>query len=314
MSAIVALQLCQESASAAAERKRILYLGDSMSMGAFGRKLDKEMREDGFDVYTFVAGGATPYYWLSRYSTIKGPIGYWEKTPGGEQRENVARGVPKVETLLERFDPDVVVVQTGTNLYSALRSKRRSKENNVKEVEGLLSHMVEAATQGGRSCYWITPPAAHPDRYPFELQAELAELTKRVVSCDAKVFDSRKVTKYTDPYPANDGIHYGPTEASQWASLVVEDFREFMGSRPPTHGGMLAGGQTLNDELEPVAVDYREIPRAIPVSSTAKVAATGSGASMASVSREEPRIAEAIPPSKPRKKFRLKFRSRNRSG
>ena len=97
-----------------------------MSMGAFGKTFDQEMREAGFDVYTFVAGGATPYYWLSRYSTITGPIGYWEKTPGGEQRENVARGVPKVESLLERYDPDVVVVQTGTNLYSTLRSKRSS--------------------------------------------------------------------------------------------------------------------------------------------------------------------------------------------
>ena len=158
--AVVTNQAWQGSASAAPERKRILYLGDSMSMGAFGKTFDEEMREAGFDVYTFVAGGATPYYWLSRYSTITGPIGYWEKTPGGEQRESVARGVPKVESLLERYDPDVVVVQTGTNLYSTLRSKRRTKENNVKEVECLLSHMVEAATQGGRKCYWITPPAA----------------------------------------------------------------------------------------------------------------------------------------------------------
>jgi len=305
LGAMAVAQLGQGSACAAAERTRILYLGDSMSMGAFGSKFDQEMREDGFEVYTFVAGGATPYYWLSRYSTITGPIGYWEKTPGGEQRQNVARGVPKVETLLERYDPDVVVVQTGTNLYSSLRSKRRSKENNVKEVEGLLGHMVEAATQGGRRCYWITPPAAHPDRYPFELQAELAELTKRVVSQEAKVFDSRRVTKYIDPYPANDGIHYGPTEARQWASLVVEDFRQFMVDCEPVSEGMLAGANTPKCELE--AVDYRQIPRAVPVSSVASVA------KQKQAPAQQSSIAEAIPPTKPRKKFKFRFRSSARA-
>ena len=255
----------------AKRKKRILYLGDSMSMGAFGKTMDQEMREAGFDVYTFVAGGATPYYWLSRYSTIKGPIGYWEKTPSQERRQKVTRGVPKVEALLERYDPDVVVVQTGTNLYASLRSKRRTKANNVKEVEGLLNHMVEATTQGGRKLYWITPPQAHEGRYPAELQAELAELTKRVVSREARVFDSRSVTRYTDPYPKNDGIHYGPTEAKQWASHVIQDFRQFMGSgsRPPQ--GMLAGKFTRRKDMPPEK-NFSEIPRAIPVAAPGRKA------------------------------------------
>ena len=33
--------------------KRILYLGDSMSMGAFGRTFDNRLREAGFSVYTY---------------------------------------------------------------------------------------------------------------------------------------------------------------------------------------------------------------------------------------------------------------------
>ena len=293
---ISVLQLTQ-AAGLAASKKRILYLGDSMSMGAFGRTMDQEMRAAGHEVYTFVAGGATPYYWLSRYSTIKGPIGYWEKTPSKENRQSVTLGVPKVEDLLEKFDPDIVVIQTGTNLYATLRSKRRSKENNVKEVEGLLNHMVEAATQGGRRCYWISPPQAHPGRYPVELQVEMAELTKRVVSPEAKYFDSRSVTTYTDPYPKNDGIHYGPTEAKQWAAHVIKDFSQFVGDESRIPHGMLAGQKRRKSDAPPVnSALLASVPRAIPVAA-AKKQLTASAEPAA-----EPIQVEQAPPEKPKKK------------
>lgn len=299
---IAILQFTQTAGLAATKKKRILYLGDSMSMGAFGKTLDREMRAAGHEVYTFVAGGATPYYWLSRYSTIKGPIGYWEKTPSKENRKSVTRGVPKVESLLERFDPDVVVVQTGTNLYATLRSKRRSKENNVKEIEGLLNHMVEAATQGGRQCYWITPPQAHPGRYPTELQAELAELTKRVVSREAKVFDSRRVTKYTDPYPKNDGIHYGPTEAKQWAAHVIKDFSQFVGRESRMPQGMLASRKTRKSDSPPVNPKHlATAPRAIPVAlSNKKIIASATPAAKPIPVRDTPPVKK---PEKKRKRL-----------
>jgi len=261
--ALVAILLPVAESTAAPKKKRVLYLGDSMSMGAFGTTLDQEIRNAGFEVYTYVAGGATPYYWLSRYSTIKGSIGYWEKTPRGERRINVTKGVPKVEALMDKIDPDVVIVQTGTNLYSALRSKRRTKGENVREVEGLLNHMIEAATQGGRQCYWITPPTAHTERYPKELQKELNDLTTRVVGRQARIYDSGKVTTYTDPYPENDGIHYGQTEARQWAALVAKDFNKFMGS---SRAGTFPSGGILASN----ASQKKEIPRARPVRFLAK--------------------------------------------
>ncbi len=209
--------------------KRVLFLGDSMSMGAFGRTFDSMLRAAGFEVYTCVAGGATPYYWLSRYAPISSNIGYWKKTPSGENRWKTVKAVPKVEVLIELYDPDLVVVQTGTNLYATLRSKRRSKAGNIKEIENLCRNMAEAVTSGGRRCYWITPPAAHPSRYPVSLQRELAALTRQQVEPFGRVFDSRKVTKYIDPYPRNDGIHYGPTEARKWARHVVADFVSYAG-------------------------------------------------------------------------------------
>ncbi len=239
------------------ESRRVLYLGDSMSMGAFGRTFDSQLRAAGFEVYTCVAGGATPYYWLSRYKPIASDIGFWKKTPSGERRQRTVKAVPKVEQLIKLYNPDIVVVQTGTNLYASLRSKRRSKEGNVREVENLCRNMAEAVTGEGRRCYWISPPDAHPQRYPVALQRELATLTKRVVGPYGRVFDSRAVTKFVDPYPKTDGIHYGPTEARQWAQRVASDFVSYA-------GGEAAGRRALAPD-EAFRDQVAEVRRATPV-------------------------------------------------
>ncbi|MEM0896046.1 MAG: hypothetical protein AAGJ79_04105 [Verrucomicrobiota bacterium] len=223
--------LTQPALAGAFTGPKVLYLGDSMSMGAFGETFDREMRDAGCDVFTHVAGGATPYYWLSRYSPIASSIGYWEKTPSTESRQKYIRAVPKVEKLVEQYRPDVVVVQTGTNLYATLRSKRRTKEANILEVETLLQNMAKAATMYGADIYWVTPPQSHPRRYPYELQEEMATIMKRAVSRYGRVFDSRRVTEFTDPYPKTDGIHYGPTEAREWARVVGADFQRYLEDR-----------------------------------------------------------------------------------
>ena len=206
------------------EGKRILYLGDSMSMGAFGRTFDGRLRDEGFSVYTYVAGGATPYYWLSQYAPIPSNIGFGHKSPFEDKRIRKIEAVPKVEGLIDDCEPDIVVVQTGTNLYASLVSKRRTREGNVQEVEGLCRNMALAVTKDGIKCYWIAPPSSHPERYPLGLQQEMEDLMKRVVGQYGRVFDSRRVTEYIDPYPQNDGIHYGPTEAKEWARIVADDF------------------------------------------------------------------------------------------
>ena len=98
-----------------------------MSIGEFGRTFDQSLRDAGFEVYTSVAGGGTPYYWLSDYPPVSIDIAYWERTPNSQRRLPSIGAVPKVESLMAKWEPDVVVVQTGTNLYAPLRSKKRTK-------------------------------------------------------------------------------------------------------------------------------------------------------------------------------------------
>ena len=136
---------------------RVLFLGDSLAVGEFGRIFDQKLRDAGFEVYTSVAGGGTPYYWLGEYPPVSIDITYWERTPTSQRRLPGISPVPKVERLLAMWKPDIVAVQTGTNLYAPLRSKKRTKAGNVREVESLIAKMCRAVTANGRQCHWITP-------------------------------------------------------------------------------------------------------------------------------------------------------------
>jgi hypothetical protein len=222
-----------ESAEASGARARVLYLGDSMSIGAFGQTLDSSMRSSGFQVHTVVAGGATPYYWLKDYQPLPCTIGFWEKSEATERRLGYVRAVPKIEDLMSTTKPNVVVVQTGINLYATLRSKRRPKEENVEEVSSLIEQMCYAIAESGALAYWVLPPHSHEERYSKELQEELASIMRGIVGrYEGTVFESQKVTKFVDPYPATDGIHYGPAEARGWAEKVSQHFNEFMKVAP----------------------------------------------------------------------------------
>ncbi len=221
--------------SAAEGASRVLFLGDSFSKGAFGKTLDASMRASGLEVYTSVTGGASAYDWLPEFGATSCNIGYWEKTPKREYRVNYIARVPKLDDMVTRWKPNVVVIQGGTNMYSVLTSKRRPKEGNIAELERLLGRIGDICASQGAKLYWITPASAHPKRFSPELQAEMRTILQRVVSRYGAVYDSYAVTRFKDPYPGTDGIHYGPTDAARWSQLVARDLIPYAkgnGSRP----------------------------------------------------------------------------------
>ena len=202
---------------------KVLYLGDSLSFGAFGVTLDKQLRQSGCNVYTMVTGGATPYYWLSDFAVVSGDAGHWVKQDGYERRLRRTRAVPKIEPLIKKFRPDAALIQTGTNLYAALRDKKKTPAERVKTVEYLVDRMCRVLGEANCRVYWITPPDSHTGKYPRELQEQMRGIIKRVGGRYGRVFDSYAVTRYTEPYPQEDGIHYGPEEATEWARRVARD-------------------------------------------------------------------------------------------
>ncbi len=217
----------------AAGAQRVLFLGDSMSMGAFGTTLDQRLRQAGLEVYTSVTGGATPYYWLKEFEPYEADIGHWEKTPKEDVRSKSLPATPKLEELLAKYKPDAVIVQTGANLYSALRSKLTTPEQAQMKVLSVMQKMATAVTDNGCALYWISPPSSHPERFDPALQDLMLQLTKRAVAPMGRVFDSYAVTSFKEAYPATDGIHYGPTEAAAWAEMVARDAIPYLKKAQP---------------------------------------------------------------------------------
>jgi hypothetical protein len=204
---------------------RVLFLGDSFAIGAFGRTFDQALRDAGFVVYTSVAGGGTPYYWLKQYPPVSIDIAYWERTPTSQRRLPGISAVPKIETLMARWKPDIVVVQTGTNLYASLRSKKRSKAANIREVESLVDKMCRAVTANGqRQLFWVTPPDSHVKRYPQALQDEMLSIMQRTAGRYGTVFNSTQVTSYNEPYPQSDGIHLAAPVSRKWGEKAARAF------------------------------------------------------------------------------------------
>lgn len=217
-------------------RPRVLYLGDSHSLGGFGANLDRLLREEGLDVSTYVAGAGSPYFWLEKAFPIAASLGAWEKTAHKERREELSLAVPKVEGLLRSCRPQVVVVQAGTQLYAPLG---QGTAESLDQVRGVVEEFCRTISKSRAWIYWIAPPTAHPKRVEPALRSELEEILRESVThYQGRVFASAAVTEWSVPYPdASDGLHYGAVEARQWAEAVGADFRTFLehvqGREPP---------------------------------------------------------------------------------
>jgi len=213
-----------------AERHRLLFLGDAHSLEAFGQTIESELRSAGIDVYAVVDGGAGPYHWLKAYQPFPcSSVGFWEKSATTERRVNSIRTVPKIDDLIAEYRPEFVVIQTGGSLYAALRTQRRSKEENKAEIRSIIRQMSDTINRSGARAYWILPPHSHEVLHSPKLQYELAEIMKsEIISAHGTVFESGKVTHYTNPYPETDGVSYGMEESTEWATKVSWDLVNFI--------------------------------------------------------------------------------------
>src|SRR4030081_454137 len=121
----------------------VLFLGDSLALCGFGKRLDAHLREtpEVKGTYTYMACATHPLSWLKDkpYTTIKTRCGFWtiESVPGSRQPKEMedmygmrrrsspkSYPVPKLEELLARVRPDVLVMQTGGNLFDLFPDKK----------------------------------------------------------------------------------------------------------------------------------------------------------------------------------------------
>ncbi|MGI9088444.1 MAG: SGNH/GDSL hydrolase family protein [Chthoniobacterales bacterium] len=203
------------------DRPRVLMIGDSLSVGAFGEAVQRHLASKfgPQNVAAFASCGSSPENWLEDEPAFYTKCGYRESTPdkppvyrdfvkGKPPRPTMT---PKVEALVRRYDPTVVVVQLGTNWIGRNLSDSQISWTIHRFVDALRGRSV-------REIIWIEPPDSSAFR---KTQGRIHRLIQG--SADRhrfEVIDSRKFTHYVAGKTGGDGIHYNNEASRAWATRI----------------------------------------------------------------------------------------------
>jgi GDSL-like Lipase/Acylhydrolase family len=198
---------------------KVLQIGDSQSAGIFGSYWhDKLASHQEIKLTLFARGGSTSESWL-HYETLKGDFRKIS-SDGNSSRIKIST-MPALNDLLQKYSPDVVIIQLGGNMV------RWSDESIRLSVKELISQIKEKSSQ----CLWIAPPNGHARPEP-RFSEFYPVLKDAVVEQGCGFFDSRKYTTY--PEGKGDGIHFdslglkGRRLVKKWVNTLWKDMSPWL--------------------------------------------------------------------------------------
>ena len=192
-------------------------VGDSLSAGKFGEAVQQHL-EKKYWVAAYASCGSSPEHWLRDEPVFYTKCGYREWTSDRQIfQESTPRGMrtPKIETLVEKHKPTIVVVQLGTNWMD--------RNLSDEQMNSYLDRLVRGARRGGtvQKVIWITPPDSSSLR---KVQGKVHALIQRAARRDGfELVDSRRVTHYQIGKTGGDGIHYNSVASQAWAEGIRRD-------------------------------------------------------------------------------------------
>jgi hypothetical protein len=201
---------------------RVLMIGDSLSAGPFGEAVQQHLaRKYGpQNVAAYASCGSSPEHWLAAEPAFYTKCGYRESTPdqapvmrdfvnGKPPRPTLT---PKLEPIVRRYQPTIVVVQLGTNWMD--------RNLSDSEINSFLDRFIAAARgRSVRQIVWIAPPDSSA------MTAKAQGRVHRLIQAGAKrgrfdVIDSRQLTNYVPGKTGGDGVHYNSESSRAWAAKV----------------------------------------------------------------------------------------------
>jgi hypothetical protein len=206
---------------------KVLMIGDSLSVDGFGDAVREhlEARFGRQNVAFFASCGSSPESWLRDERVFYTRCGYREKTPTADiyrdyhnGRRPPAVATPKIETLIERYKPTIVIVQLGTNWMD------RSLSDN--QIRAVLERFVTAVHRGSvRKLIWIGPPDS--SRFS-KVQNRIYRLIQQSIRRGDPVIDSRRFTRYVLGKTGGDGVHYNSESGKAWAKPVITSIDQIL--------------------------------------------------------------------------------------
>jgi hypothetical protein len=242
----------QQPAPGPREGVNVLILGDSLALCGFGKRLDERFRESPLTkaTFTYLACGTNPLSWLKErpYTNIKTHCGYvsMESIGGGMMREvndvyGQTRGhvpgshpVPKLEDLLATLQPDILIMQTGTNLFDLFPDHKSVNPNrHGPELRSYLLPFINKAVRTPsnlRKIYWVASPTS--GRVSKEIQDFVLQQTRADIGHVANVIDSRTLVAYPYHHMEPDKEHFLGADMDQWADKVFDVVENDLTSQP----------------------------------------------------------------------------------
>lgn len=261
------VQTVANETAAASEGVNVLILGDSLALCGFGKRLDERFRKNPRvkSTYTYIACGTNPLSWLKErpYTNIKTHCGFVsiESNGSGRPREvqdvyGMRRGhvpiphaVPKLEDLVVSLRPDVLIMQTGTNLFDLFPDKKTVVPN--RHGPALRSYLVPFITKAARSpslrkIYWVASPTS--GRVSKEVQDFVVEQIRAEVGSLAQIIDSRTLVSYPYRHMEPDKEHFIGEDMDLWADKVFDLVEQDISSQP------FAALKPLSEKMPALAV------------------------------------------------------------
>jgi hypothetical protein len=199
--------------------------------------------------FTYLACGTNPLSWLKDrpYTHIQTHCGFVsiESSSGrvkevldvyGQTRGHTpgAHPVPKIEDLLATLQPDILIMQTGTNLFELFPDhKSVSPKRHAPALRSFLVPFIDKAVKTPsslRKIYWVASPTS--GRVSKEIQDFVLEQTRRDIGHVAEVIDSRELVAYPYRHMEPDKEHFLGDEMDQWADKVFEIVERDLAAQP----------------------------------------------------------------------------------
>lgn len=240
----IAVSSFAQNTPAAADQPRdltVLILGDSLGLCGFSKRLDQKFRADPRvkSVFTYCTCGTNPLSWLKEkpFTHIQTHCGYWSIESKSdshgikEQRDTygepsghrpASHTVPKLDDLLASIQPDILVMQTGSNLFELFSGREKAKpDRDGPMLRKYLVPFVKKAIMPPsklRKIYWVAPPIS--GHVSGDVQEFVFEQTQKGIGSVTDVIDSRKLISYPYKHMEPDKEHFVGEDMNKWADNV----------------------------------------------------------------------------------------------
>ncbi len=204
---------------------RILLIGDSHTTAPyapFGSRLNSLLRTLPHAEVSFHSRcGSVAQWW---YSGVSDRCGFFDQEPEGPSEEGKNQPTPLIKSMLDTFQPHLLIVELGANYMSGNDWAAYAKSDIQKLVDDIRIRKIP--------CLWVGQPdyrlPANEEEAALSLQRRdaLIMAIKETVEPFCTYIDSTQMTRY--PETGGDGHHYSMKEGLEigfaWAETVFNQF------------------------------------------------------------------------------------------